>query len=112
MNNFFNQKFLVFCIIILFRASSADYILSGPEKAIAFILADLGYDVWLSNIRGNTYSRHHVKLSNSDKEYWDFSFHEMAIYDVPAEIDYIYSHRKSKLLIYCFLNLLHMPSDY
>ena len=27
-------------------ASSADWILSGPEKGIGFILADLGYDVW------------------------------------------------------------------
>lgn len=27
-------------------ASSADWIISGPEKGIGFILADLGYDVW------------------------------------------------------------------
>ncbi len=32
-------------------ASSADFIISGPDKGIAFILADLGYDVWLSNFR-------------------------------------------------------------
>lgn len=56
-------------------ASSADFILSGPDKGIAFILADLGYDVWLSNFRGNTYSRHHVTYSTHDKEFWDFSFH-------------------------------------
>lgn len=35
-------------------------------------------------------------MSNSDKKYWDFSFHEMAIYDLPAEIDFIYNHRQSK----------------
>lgn len=35
-------------------------------------------------------------MSNSDKKYWDFSFHEMAIYDLPAEIDFIYNHRRSK----------------
>lgn len=75
-------------------ASSADWILSGPEKGIGFILADLGYDVWLSNLRGNTYSRHHTQMSNNDKEFWDFSFHEMAIFDIPAEIDFIYEHRK------------------
>lgn len=78
-------------------ASSADWVLSGPDKALGFILADLGYDVWLGNARGNTYSRHHTQMSNSDKKYWDFSFHEMAIYDLPAEIDFIYSHRRSKL---------------
>lgn len=78
-------------------ASSADWVLSGPDKALGFILADLGYDVWLGNARGNTYSRHHISMSNSDRKYWDFSFHEMAIYDIPAEIDFIYSHRRSKL---------------
>ena len=79
-------------------ASSADWVISGPEKALAFILADLGYDVWLGNARGNTYSRHHINMSTNDKKYWDFSFHEMAIYDIPAEIDFIYSHRMSKMI--------------
>lgn len=55
------------------------------------------YDVWMGNSRGNTYSRHHISLSNNDKKYWDFSFHEMAVHDIPAEIDFIYSHRKSEL---------------
>lgn len=60
-------------------ASSADFILSGPDKGIAFILADLGYDVWLANFRGNTYSRHHVTYSTNDKEFWDFSFHGIVL---------------------------------
>lgn len=62
-------------------ASSADWVLSGPEKGIGFILADLGYDVWLSNFRGNTYSRHHVNYSTNDKEFWDFSFHGMKLFN-------------------------------
>lgn len=74
-------------------ASSADWLLSGPGKGLAFILADMGYDVWLGNARGNTYSRRHVNMSNDEKQFWDFSWHEMAIYDIPAEIDYLYSIR-------------------
>jgi lysosomal acid lipase/cholesteryl ester hydrolase len=38
-----------------------------------------------------------MQLSNNDREFWDFSFHEMAIFDLPAEIDFIYEHRKRKL---------------
>ncbi|CAG2066964.1 unnamed protein product, partial [Timema podura] len=54
-----------------------------------FILADLGYDVWLGNIRGNFYSRKHVTLSPDKPKFWNFSMHEMGLYDVPAMIDHI-----------------------
>lgn len=74
-------------------SSSADWLLSGPEKALAFILADAGYDVWLGNARGNTYSRKHVSFSSDETAFWDFSWHEMAMYDIPAEIDYLYNMR-------------------
>lgn len=60
---------------------------------IAFILADAGYDVWLGNARGNTYSKRHISFRHEDSEFWDFSWHEMAYFDVPAEIDYLYKIR-------------------
>lgn len=69
--------------------SSADWVLAGPNNSLAFLLADLGYDVWLGNVRGNTYSNRHTTYSKTDKRYWDYSFHEMAQFDVPAVIDYI-----------------------
>ncbi|XP_029707753.2 lipase 3 [Aedes albopictus] len=75
-------------------SSSADWLLSGPEKALAFILADAGYDVWLGNARGNTYSRKHVSMSSDETAFWDFSWHEMALYDIPAEIDFVYGMRE------------------
>jgi lysosomal acid lipase/cholesteryl ester hydrolase len=37
-----------------------------------YLLADAGYDVWLGNARGSTYSKKHVSLSTSDSKFWDF----------------------------------------
>jgi len=55
------------------------------------MLSDLGYDVWLWNNRGNGISFEHInkKEYNSAKfgnKYWDFSYDEMAIFDLTAMI--------------------------
>ncbi|XP_011695877.1 PREDICTED: lipase 3-like [Wasmannia auropunctata] len=70
-------------------SSSADWVLLGPDKALAYVLCDNGFDVWLTNTRGNTYSKSHKYYSIKDKEFWNFSFHEIGYYDLPAAIDYI-----------------------
>ncbi|XP_053607761.1 lipase 3-like [Plodia interpunctella] len=70
-------------------ASSADWIFNGPGKGLAYVLADAGYDVWMSNIRGNRYSKEHLWWKSDSKEYWNFSWHDVAMHDVPAVIDYI-----------------------
>ncbi|XP_026749708.2 lipase 3-like [Galleria mellonella] len=69
--------------------SSADWIINGPHKGLGYVLADAGYDVWMANIRGNKYSREHSWWGIDSKEYWNFSWHDVALYDVPAIIDYI-----------------------
>ncbi|XP_017772755.1 PREDICTED: lipase 3-like [Nicrophorus vespilloides] len=71
--------------------SSADWVVPGPEKGLAYILADAGYDVWMGNARGNRYSRKHNTLDPDDdaKEFWDFSWHEIAVIDVPEMIDFV-----------------------
>lgn len=73
---------------------SADtWIMHYENQAPAFILANEGYDVWIGNTRGNKYSREHATLSPDFKgdmeKFWDFSFEEMAQYDVKANIEYI-----------------------
>ncbi|CAD7078748.1 unnamed protein product [Hermetia illucens] len=69
--------------------SSAGWVLSGPKKGFAYMLADSGYDVWIGNARGNRYSRRHRSLSPRLPMFWNFSFHEIGTYDLPATIDYI-----------------------
>jgi hypothetical protein len=48
------------------------------------VLADAGYDVWVGNSRGNRYSREHTQHTTKDREFWDFTWSEMADYDLPA----------------------------
>ncbi|XP_063909148.1 lipase 1-like isoform X2 [Zophobas morio] len=67
-----------------------DYVHYGPDKCLSFLLAEKGYDVWLGNFRGTTWSRKHAVLNpDEDSSYWNFTVHEMGIYDVPAFIDHI-----------------------
>lgn len=65
-----------------------------------YILSDAGYDVWMGNSRGNTYSKAHVNVSTYYSKYWEFSWHELGIYDLPATIDHVLNHTGSKSLFY------------
>ncbi|KAJ8667200.1 hypothetical protein QAD02_008862 [Eretmocerus hayati] len=81
-------------------ASSDMFVVAGPNKDLAFILADAGYDVWLGNGRGNTYSRSHVRLPSDSPEFWRFSFHEIAVYDVSSMINYILRKTNQRTVVY------------
>ncbi|XP_075389878.1 lipase member K isoform X3 [Tenrec ecaudatus] len=61
---------------------------------------DFGYDVWMGNSRGNTWSRKHLTLSPQSHEYWAFSLDEMANYDLPATVDFITEKTGQKQLFY------------
>nr|UPN66601.1 triacylglycerol lipase 1 [Colaphellus bowringi] len=71
-------------------SSSTDWILAGPGKGLAYILADEGYDVWMGNVRGNAYSRNHTTLNpDNQSDFWQFSWHEIGTIDMPEIIDYV-----------------------
>ncbi|CAD7078759.1 unnamed protein product [Hermetia illucens] len=65
-----------------------------------YLLWDLGYDVWLGNARGNRYSKKHKSLNPKEKDFWQFSWHEIGIYDLPAMIDYILNATEYQKLFY------------
>lgn len=74
------------------------------EGSLALTLAKEGYDVWMSNSRGNFFSNGHLnKEYDSSKfysDYWDFTFHEMAIFDLPANVFYIKNITKFNKILY------------
>ncbi|GBP33663.1 Lipase 3 [Eumeta japonica] len=81
-------------------SSSAEWVLMMPGKGFAYILAESGYDVWMGNARGNSYSRHHVSLSPDSSRFWQFSWHEIGYYDVPAMIDYVLKETRTSRIHY------------
>ncbi|XP_011498377.1 PREDICTED: lipase 3-like isoform X3 [Ceratosolen solmsi marchali] len=80
--------------------SSADWVMLGPSQSLAYMLSDAGYDVWMGNSRGNTYSKAHVNFSASSSKFWEFSWHEMGIHDLPATINYILNATGQKQIHY------------
>ncbi|CAG9853675.1 unnamed protein product [Phyllotreta striolata] len=65
---------------------SLSWIISG-NNSLGFHLVSNGFDVWLPNFRGSTFSGKHVNPSISEKKYWNFSFHELGVYDIPAIVE-------------------------
>ncbi|KAK3097925.1 hypothetical protein FSP39_014569 [Pinctada imbricata] len=81
-------------------AGSDCYLMNLPKSSIGFLLADNGYDVWLTNSRGNVYCMKHKTLDPSSDAFWNFSYDEMAAYDLPASIDYILNQTKVEKVAY------------
>ena len=68
--------------------SAQTWIRHRPELSPAFIAVRAGYDVWLGNSRGNTYSLA-FESPATEETYWNFDWEEMGLYDIPATFDYI-----------------------
>ncbi|CAF4845735.1 unnamed protein product [Pieris macdunnoughi] len=80
--------------------STDDWLTSGVKSGLGYLLAEQGYDVWMGNARGNKYSRSNVRKSPSEKDFWDFSFHEIGVIYLPTMIDFILKKTNKSSLIY------------
>lgn len=79
--------------------SADDWLLMGPGKSLAYQLADAGYDVYLGNARGNKYTRH-ASMHRAQPNFWQYSNDEIALYDLPAMIDYVLKVSRQQKMYY------------
>lgn len=81
--------------------TSAGWLLLGPKKALALQLADAGFDVWMTNTRGNRYSRNHTHLDpDLDAAFWQFNVDDLVEYDLPASIQYVQGATGKQRMVY------------
>ncbi|OAY29625.1 triacylglycerol lipase 2 [Manihot esculenta] len=73
------------------------WFMNAPEQNLPMILADKGFDVWIANTRGTRFSRRHAYLQPNQSEFWNWSWDELAAYDLPAMFDYVYNETGQKL---------------
>ncbi|GFR49776.1 hypothetical protein Agub_g11712 [Astrephomene gubernaculifera] len=76
--------------------SSVDYVVLGPGRSLGFMLVDAGYDVWLTNVRGNRFSRNHTRLDPDSPAdvaaFWAFSWDQHVALDLPAAVERVAAH--------------------
>ncbi|XP_053168004.1 lipase member M-like [Hemicordylus capensis] len=76
------------------------WVANMPNNSLGFILADAGFDVWLANNRGSRWCRLHQNLSYNEEKFWNFSFHEMAMNDLPAIVNFILAKTGQEQIFY------------
>jgi len=81
--------------------SACTWVINLPNESLGFILADAGFDVFLGNARGNTYSSQNAMYTPDQQEYWDLiDFDNMIAHDLPTMINKALEVSGQKSLIY------------
>lgn len=69
-------------------STSSNFVSLGKGYSIAYLLSDIGYDVWMGNDRGSEFHVKHKFFPKNSEEFWNFSVQEIATFDLSAMIDY------------------------
>lgn len=80
--------------------SADNWVINGDNGSLGLVLANAGYDVWLSNSRGNKYSRLNQNMTPFNSKFWSYSFQEMGEFDVKANIDFVLKVTGEEKLVY------------
>lgn len=67
---------------------------------MAYQLGEMGFDIWLTNNSGVTYSQEHETMSPNDPEYWAMDWSKYAIHDFPAAVREIRKRNGDKKVAY------------
>ncbi|GFY89558.1 lipase 1 [Actinidia rufa] len=89
---------LVITNTYLIKAGDA-WFLDSMDQSLGYILADHGFDVWAGSVRGTFWSHGHTCLSEKDKDFWNWSWEELALYDLTAMLHYVHVVSHSKVFV-------------
>merc|ERR1719265_1368568 len=82
-------------------ASSWCWLVNTPERSLGILLWKHGYDVWLSNSRGNTFGRKNTHMNPLfNKKFWDYTFDDMGRLDVIANVKHVLNSTQKESLTY------------
>lgn len=70
-----------------YMSDAEDFVIDREYQGLAFLLADVGFDVYLGNVRGGKYGQKHTMLESTEPAFWRFGIHEIGTKDVPAIVD-------------------------
>ena len=63
-------------------------------------IANAGYEVWIGDVRGTEDNLVHRSLSPDDPEFWNFTWDDVARYDLPAMVDLVKKQTGKEKIFY------------
>lgn len=85
-----NQKIPKYPVLLMhgFLTTPMSFFITSKKNSLPFMLANSGYDVFMGSRRGTKFSSNHRNFSSESKEFWDFTWHTIGMYDLKAMIDF------------------------